>query len=88
MEKQTTQNIQDAFFNTARREKHDVSFQLMNGETLSGRIKSFDKFSVMIAVEGKDFLLFKHAILTVSSERKENTNNIQVKYLGRKIHNT
>ncbi len=87
MEKQTTQNIQDAFLNTARREKYNVVFQLMNGESLSGRIKSFDKFSVLIDVEGQDTLLFKHAITTVTSE-KETNNNVQVKYLGRKIHNT
>ena len=87
MEKHTAQNIQDAFLNTARREKQVVMFQLMNGDTLSGRIKSFDKFSVLIDVDGQDFLLFKHSISTISGEKKEN-NNIQVKYLGRKIHNT
>jgi host factor-I protein len=89
MEKHTpTQNIQDAFLNTARREKHAVNFQLMNGEKLSGKIKSFDKFSVLIDVGGQDFLLFKHAISTISSEKKETNSTVQVKYLGRKIHNT
>ncbi len=88
MEKQTAQNIQDAFLNTARRDKHDVKFQLMNGETLLGKIKSFDKFSVLIDVDGQDFLLFKHAISMVSTEKKEiSNNNIQVKYLGRKTDN-
>lgn len=87
MEKPTTQNIQDAFLNTARREKLTVNVHLMNGEKITGRIKSFDKFSVFIDVEGQDYLLFKHAISTISTEKKEN-NNIQVKYLGRKIHNT
>lgn len=86
MEKHTAQNIQDAFLNTARREKHIVSVNLMSGEILEGKIKSFDKFSVMIDSEGTDFLLFKHAISTISSERKETNNNVQVKYLGRKIH--
>jgi host factor-I protein len=88
MEKQTAQNIQDAFLNTARREKNKVNFQLMNGETLSGRIKSFDKFSVLIDVEGQDFLLFKHSISTISTEKPTTNSNMQVKYLGRKIHNT
>lgn len=88
MEKHTAQNIQDAFLNTARRDKHIVLFQLMNGETLSGKIKSFDKFSVLIDVEGQDFLLFKHSISTISTEKKEISNNIQVKYLGRKTDNT
>jgi host factor-I protein len=87
MEKHTAQNIQDAFLNTARRDKLNVIFNLMNGGTLSGRIKSFDKFSVLIDVEGQDFLLFKHAISTISTEKRE-SNNIQVKYLGRKTDNT
>ena len=70
MEKFTAQNIQDAFLNTARREKHSVIVHLLHGATLSGRIKSFDKFSVLLDVGGQDFLIFKHAISTVSQERK------------------
>lgn len=92
MDKQTAQNIQDAFLNSARRDKSTVDFQLMNGGSISGRIKSFDKFSVLIDVEGQDFLLFKHAITTISTERIEKpsdtSSNIQVKYLGRKTDNT
>ena len=70
MEK-TAQNIQDAFLNTARREKQSVMFHLMHGATLTGRIKSFDKFSVLLEVSGQDFLIFKHAISTISQERKK-----------------
>ena len=71
MEKHTAQNIQDAFLNTSRREKTPVTFHLMHGEPLSGRIKSFDKFSVMIDVEGTDVLVFKHAIATIQSDVKK-----------------
>jgi len=70
MEKSTAQNIQDAFLNTARRERHSIIIHLMHGATLTGRIKSFDKFSVLLDVSGQDFLIFKHAISTVSQERK------------------
>lgn len=70
MEKPTAQNIQDAFLNTARRERYNVSINLLHGATLSGRIKSFDKFSVLLDVGGQDFLIFKHAISTISQERK------------------
>ena len=70
MEKQIAQNIQDAFLNTARRERFNIIVHLMHGATLSGRIKSFDKFSVLLDVGGQDFLVFKHAIATVSQERK------------------
>jgi host factor-I protein len=70
MEKPTAQNIQDAFLNSARRDKLSVTVNLMNGSTLSGRIKSFDKFSVLIDSSGQDFLIFKHAISTISLERR------------------
>jgi host factor-I protein len=70
MEKASPQNIQDAFLNTARREKQDVVFQLSDGKSISGRIKSFDKFSVLLDIDGNDILLFKHAITTVSAEKK------------------
>jgi host factor-I protein len=70
MEKQAAQNIQDAFLNSARRERASVVVHLLQGSTLGGRIKSFDKFSVLLDVGGQDFLIFKHAISTISQERK------------------
>ena len=70
MEKTVAQNIQDAFLNTARRERLSIVIHLLHGATLSGRIKSFDKFSVMLDVGGQDVLIFKHAISTISQERK------------------
>lgn len=72
MEKPTAQNIQDAFLNSARRDKLSVVIHLMNGSSLAGRIKSFDKFSVLIDAGGQDFLIFKHAISSISLERKTN----------------
>jgi host factor-I protein len=71
MEKPAAQNIQDAFLNTARRERHTVIIHLLHGATLSGRIRSFDKFSVLLDVGGQEFLIFKHAISTISQERQE-----------------
>jgi host factor-I protein len=70
MEKPTAQNIQDAFLNSARRDKLTVHINLMNGSTLGGRIKSFDKFSVLMDSNGQDYLIFKHAISTISLERR------------------
>ncbi len=70
MEKPTAQNIQDAFLNSARRDKLSVQINLMNGSTLAGRIKSFDKFSVLLDSGGQDFLIFKHAISTILLERR------------------
>lgn len=70
MEKPAAQNIQDAFLNSARREKINVVIHLLPGSTLSGRIKSFDKFSLLMDVSGQDFLIFKHSISSISQERK------------------
>lgn len=70
MEKQAAQNIQDAFLNSARRERISVVVHLLSGSTLAGRIKSFDKFSVLLDVGGTDVLLFKHAISSISQEKK------------------
>lgn len=70
MEKPTAQNIQDAFLNSARRDKLSVTINLMNGTTLAGRIKSFDKFSVLMDSSGQDYLIFKHAISTISLDRR------------------
>ena len=70
MEKPAAQNIQDAFLNSARREKITVVIHLLQGSTLAGMIKSFDKFSVLMDVTGQDFLIFKHSISSISQERK------------------
>ena len=86
MERQTTQNIQDAFLNAARKEKSEVVFHLMQGSTITGTIKSFDKFSVLLFVGDDEVLLFKHAISTVSIQKK-NQPQMTVKYLGRKTDN-
>lgn len=70
MERSAAQNIQDAFLNSARRDKVAVQIHLLSGATLSGRIKSFDKFSVLLDAGGQEFLIFKHAISTISPERR------------------
>lgn len=63
--KPSPQNIQDAFLNTVRRERDTVTIYLMNGAKLSGRIKSFDKFSVLLESGAQEQLIFKHAISTI-----------------------
>ena len=62
-------NIQDVFLNYARRERLTVSIQLMNGETLEGRIKNFDRFAVIVELSGADHMLFKHAIASIKTPR-------------------
>lgn len=64
------QNMQDAFLNTVRREKDTVTIYLMNGAKLTGRIKSFDKFSVLLESGPHEQLIFKHAISTIQHARR------------------
>jgi host factor-I protein len=68
--KPSPQNIQDAFLNTARRERDTVTIYLMNGAKLTGRIKSFDKFSVLLESGAQEQLIFKHAISTILHARR------------------
>ena len=68
MEKQP-HNIQDVFLNQLRREKLAVTVFLMSGVKLAGRIKSFDKYAVILESGQRDQLIFKHAISTVVTTR-------------------
>jgi len=68
MEK-TAQNIQEAFLNNARKEKTFLTIYLMSGVKLSGRIKSFDKYSLVLESNNQEQLIFKHAISTVVISR-------------------
>ena len=68
MEKQ--QNIQDGFLNAARKERTLVTIYLTSGPKLTGRIRSFDKFSVLLESGSQEQLIFKHAISTISMARR------------------
>jgi host factor-I protein len=63
------QNIQEAFLNNARKDKTFLTIYLMSGVKLSGRIKSFDKYSVVLETNNQEQLIFKHAISTVVMSR-------------------
>ena len=63
------QNIQDSFLNNARKEKGLVTIYLLSGVKLSGRIKSFDKYSLVLETNNQEQLIFKHAISTVVTPR-------------------
>jgi len=62
---QKTQNLQDLFLNQARKEKLAVTMFLMNGFQLRGVIRGFDGFTVILDSEGKQQMIYKHAISTV-----------------------
>ncbi len=59
------QNIQDSFLNTARKERLNITIYLLSGVKLTGRIRSFDKYSVVLEANAQEQLIFKHAISTV-----------------------
>jgi host factor-I protein len=63
------QNIQDSFLNNARKDKIILTIYLMSGVKLSGRIKSFDKYSVVLETNNQEQLIFKHAISTVVTQK-------------------
>lgn len=66
---QKTQNLQDAFLNYIRREKIPVTLFLMNGFQLRGVVRSFDSFVVLINADGRQQMIYKHAISTVAPAR-------------------
>src|SRR3954469_13754580 len=63
------QNIQDSFLNNARKDKIVLTIYLMSGVKLSGRIKSFDKYSLVLETNNQEQLIFKHAISTLVPQR-------------------
>jgi len=68
MENKPAQNIQDSFLNTARKEKINITIYLLSGVKLTGRIRSFDKYSVVLETNNQEQLI-KHAISTVAMGR-------------------
>lgn len=63
------QNIQDSFLNNARKDKTAITLYLLSGVKLSGRIKSFDKYSLILETNNQEQLIFKHAISTVVTQK-------------------
>ena len=65
-----SQNIQAVYLNTVRREKLPVTIFLMSGVKLMGRLRGFDKYSVILEANHQEQLIFKHAISTVTTSRQ------------------
>ena len=62
-------NLQDAFLNQARRDRLNVTMFLMNGFQLHGIVKGFDGFTVVLDSDGRQQLIYKHAISTIVPPR-------------------
>src|SRR5262245_10589455 len=66
---QNSQNVQDGFLNNLRRDRVNVTIYLMGGVKLTGKIRSFDKFSLVLESGNLEQLIFKHSISTISVPR-------------------
>ena len=69
MDNTAQQNVQDAFLNNLRKDRVNVTIYLMGGVKLTGKIRSFDKFSLVLESGNLEQLIFKHAISTISVPR-------------------
>jgi host factor-I protein len=65
-------NLQDGFLNQVRKENIPVTVYLVNGYQLKGHVKSFDNFTVLLENEGKQQLVYKHALSTIMPMRNIN----------------
>ncbi|MGM0846669.1 MAG: RNA chaperone Hfq [Bacillota bacterium] len=68
-------NIQDQFLNQLRKDNTQVTVFLLNGFQIRGLVKGFDNFTVLFESEGKQQLVYKHAISTFSPQR-----NVQINF--------
>lgn len=67
-----TQNLQDVFLNTVRKQKISLTIFLVNGVKLTGVVTSFDNFCVLLRRDGHSQLVYKHAISTIMPSQPVN----------------
>ncbi|QSO45430.1 RNA chaperone Hfq [Alicyclobacillus mengziensis] len=67
-------NIQDTFLNQIRKDKIPVIVYLVNGFQIRGNVKAFDNFTIVLDADGKQQLIYKHAISTFTPMRSVNLN--------------
>ncbi|MFL0268301.1 RNA chaperone Hfq [Candidatus Clostridium radicumherbarum] len=62
----TANNLQDIFLNGARKNKIPVTIYLTNGFQIRGSVKGFDSFTVVLDCDGRQMLIYKHAVSTIT----------------------
>ncbi len=72
MPAKTPTNLQDAYLNALRRQATPVTVYLVNGFQLKGIVRGFDSFTVILEVDGRLDMIYKHAMSTVSPLRQVN----------------
>ncbi len=63
-------NIQDGFLFQSLKEARIMSFELITGQSLEGRLKRFDRFAVVVDTGGQEVLVYKHAISTIAEKAR------------------
>lgn len=71
-------NLQDSFLNQVRKENIPVTIYLVNGFQLKGTVKGFDNFTVILEQDGKQQMVYKHAISTIAPLRAVSTSFTEV----------
>ncbi len=69
MDNDNALNVQNGFLNQVRKDRARVTLLLNNGQRISGLVKSFDKFTLLLDTKQGECIVFKHAISTVSPFR-------------------
>ena len=77
MTAKTPINLQDTFLNQVRKEAIQTTVYLINGFQLKGVVKGFDNFTVILDSDGKQMLIYKHAMSTVTPSRPVNTSFVE-----------
>ena len=67
-------NLQDSFLNQIRKDNIPVTIYLINGFQLKGLVRGFDNFTVVLDSDGKQQLVYKHAVSTITPFRTVNLN--------------
>ncbi|HLN81692.1 MAG TPA: RNA chaperone Hfq, partial [Thermoanaerobaculia bacterium] len=61
-------NVQDSFFYNLRKDNTEITVRLTSGEERMGRLRRFDKFALVLEVEGHEEMIYKHAIASIRAE--------------------
>jgi len=70
-------NLQDIFLNSARKNRISVTVYLTNGFQIRGYVKGFDSFTVILDCDGKQMMIYKHAISTITPQQSILFNNME-----------
>ena len=70
-------NLQENFLNQARKENVPVTVHLLNGFQIKGMIRGFDQFTVVVDAMGRQQMIFKHAISTITPVKPLGTQAVE-----------